>query len=89
MTYHLSSKIGGDFRLFYCCIFIHLLLVILVIPFVVIPVFGSIHPQITHEAGKQEGDNGTENGVDRNPFIHIATAFHSVPLPFKIQQYVF
>ena len=86
-----------------------------------VPFLGSIHPQITpvsythldvykrqqitHEAGKQEGDNGTKNGVERNPFIpvsythldvykrqpfiHIAAIFHSVPQPFKFRQYAF
>lgn len=38
--------------LFYC-----LLLVIFVIPFVVVPIFGCIHPKITHEASEQKGNN--------------------------------
>ena len=48
-----------------------------------------IEKDLTHEAGKQEGDNGTKNGVERNPFIHIAAIFHSVPQPFKFRQYAF
>lgn len=69
-----------------CCPFVLLpVLVIFVIPFVVIPVFGCIHPKITHEASEQKGNNDTKNGVERNPFIHIATAFHPVPLPFKVR----
>lgn len=65
------------------------LLVIFIKGLVSVPFLGSIHPQITHEAGKQEGDNGTKNGVERNPFIHIAAIFHSVPQPFKFRQYAF
>lgn len=67
-------------------------------PFVLLPALGNIrntvcsypglwlhHPKITHEASEQKGNNDTKNGVERNPFIHIATAFHPVPLPFKVR----
>lgn len=64
--------------LFYC-----LLLVIFVIPFVVVPIFGCIHPKITHEASEQKGNNSTKNGVERNPFIHIATIFILFPCRSK------